>query len=81
MNNNKKCKIPLNKNIGNVDERMIKAKKNVERRAHAEKRQEALCLPKIVEIRNPIAQILDVETMNEDANPNIPRKSVILTDL
>jgi hypothetical protein len=50
---------------------MINTEQNVKRSPHSKKGEKALSLPKVVQVRNPVAQILDVQRVNQNSDPNI----------
>lgn len=60
INTTKSNYLPLNKDVGDVIKSVVNAKKNVEWGSHSEEREKTLRLPKVVQIRNPVAQIFNI---------------------
>lgn len=61
----------MNKHVGHIVKHMVDAQNDRQRGSHAEQGEKALGLPEVVQIGYPIAKVLDVERMDENANPYV----------
>lgn len=59
----------MDKYEGDVVEHVVDAEDDAERRSHAEHRDKSLRLPEIVQIRDPVTEILHVQRVDQQTDP------------